>query len=391
MGVVWEANSTTSGRRVIVKEPLLNHDNDRTKIERLLVEAEILRTINDEMSSKMSNNHSDLICKHAVRYVDQSNDVERPLLVLEFVAGPTLSMVCKGKPLNPDQAAQHTVTLLHVIDALHSDGVLHRDISPSNIILNEQRGLVLIDFGTSTFLSARNWLLKNSDRGRIIFKRGFSAPELLQGHADERSDVFSVGATMFFLLTGKNPADTLSGSRETPLEFPMEFLRHISDGMSEIIEIAMSADPSDRFQSAREMLVAVEAGHVTRRLSPSIHIHGTTYRLRAPVVDIGREHPCNLNCGPQRERGLMQIRISDTEKFIEKHHARIWVRPSGRCFIEDLQSTNRTAVKRPHEKDFKILSPFTKEKLQDNDKIALAYSRNRGPYMIFEFTLEVPK
>ena len=112
-----------------------------------MFESAILRYVNDEMNQPISDSYQHLIRRHVVRYVDRSEDPITPLLVLEFVEGRTMNDVFREKPLAENIATQYTAILLKVVTALHARGIVHRDISPSNIILSK-RGLVLVDFGT---------------------------------------------------------------------------------------------------------------------------------------------------------------------------------------------------------------------------------------------------
>jgi len=374
MGNVWEGRSS-SGRRVAVKEPLINNDHDQVKIDRLAIEAEVLRTLNDEQASASVTGP---IRKHVVRYVDRLRDLSHPLLITEFLVGETAANIFSRKPLSETVAMRQTLTLLDTIDAIHFAGVVHRDISPSNIILEGERGMVLIDFGASIMLRRG----RSGEVERVVFKRGFSAPELLEKRSDFRSDVFSAGATLFYFLTGRNPADFTRSSNRMD-NFQAELGRRVSRAASEIVQMSMSSDPVNRFQTAAAMAKAIDAV-VKDKPAPILVISGQLYELKPGIVDIGRAHACRADCISQGYTKPLQVRIIDNQNFIEKHHARIWIDQSGGCSIEDLKSVNRTAIK--HGKvPFKILSPSVRETLKDGDIIALAYSPKRGPYLTFGF------
>lgn len=257
MGLVWEARSIDSNRRVIVKEPITRNADRRIPVERLKFECAVLRSINDEAAAQTSDIHQQLIHQHVVRYVDCLDDPTSPLLVLEFVEGNTMNDMFKGKPAAENMALHYSATLLKAVATLHFRGIVHRDISPSNIILNQERGLVLIDFGTCQTLQT---IAGTPPRyGKAIMKRGFSSPEMLHEKSDERSDVFSVGATLFYLLTGRNPADFMSNIQTMTTN-----LHSLNEGVSkivsDIVEIAMSTNPDQRFQSANAMSTAIEEG-----------------------------------------------------------------------------------------------------------------------------------
>jgi serine/threonine-protein kinase len=297
-------------------------------------------------------------------------------LVAEYLTGETASQVYARSPLSQNIALRQILTLLDVVEAIHMKDVIHRDISPSNILLVGERGIVLIDFGTSIVLRG-DLSLWSSQIGRVVFKRGFSAPELMRQVSDVRCDIFSIGATWLYFLTGKSPAEFKDIN---------DLTAEISPKTLELIRVAISQKPEDRFQSVREMTQAVER-ELTKTCphTPTLTIGGLIYELKPGVVDVGRAHECHGDCRSQGHTKPIQVRIMDHQNFIEKHHARIWVDSNGRCSIEDLKSVNRTAVKHVQSTAFKVLAPSTQEPLQSGDIVALAYTPRRGPYVMFAF------
>lgn len=378
MGIVWEGKSS-SGRRVVVKQPLINNDHDQVKIARLIIEAEVLKALNDELANPPVR---DPIRNHVVRYVDHLRDPSQPFLVTEFLGGETATNMYSRKPLSENVAMRQALTLLDTVEAIHSQGVIHRDISPSNIILERKRGMVLIDFGASIMLQGDRGS-GSKEAGRVVFKEGFSAPELLEMRSDFRSDLYSVGATLFYFLTGRSPADFASSPDKGPDKLPSELNSGISRAATEIVKMAMSPNPAGRFQTSAAMIKAIES-IVKDKAAPTLTISGQVYELKPGFVDVGRAHECDADCISQGYTKPIRIRVLDREKFIEKHHARIWVDQAGACSIEDLKSVNRTAIKHG-ESTFRILSPSVRERLKDGDVIALSYSPERGPYLTFAF------
>ena len=378
MGIVWDAQSSV-GRRVVVKSPLLNNDHDAIKIERLLIEASVLRRLNDELLV----GNDELVHAHVVRYIDQLAHPSYPFLVTEYLSGEPMNEVYARKPMSESDATGQILVLLRTLGLIHSKGVVHRDVSPSNLLMSCERGMVLIDFGTSIFLNSD--LGSRSGHNTRIDKRGYSAPELSQGWSDARCDIFSVGATLFFLLTGKSPADYMHNSAEGLTKPPNEVNSKISTAISDVIQKAMSADPEHRYQSTEEMIAAVSANPNTKVVPlPSLAIGGVVYELKPGSVDLGRAHACDSECKTHGFKKPLQVRIEDPQKYIEKHHARVWVTPSGECSIEDLNSVNRTAVKHSNS-TFNVLKPSAREPLRDKDVVGLAYTPNRGAYMTFVF------
>lgn len=380
MGIIWNALDIRNRRVVVLKEPNMETGDRRIIAERLLLESEVLQSVNDESSALTSEEKQRIIREHVVRYVDRSIDGPQPLLVLEFIDGPTMTDAMKERRLSETTAMTYIASLLKVAEALHIHGIVHRDISPSNIILNPARGIVLIDFGTSL----AHGIKRQPRYGKLIFKRGFSSPELLQGRSDERSDIFSIGATMFNAITGKNPSDFMSDS-QVMTRTADQVDSTVSKALSKIVAIAMSPDPNQRFQSAAAMSAEIEKSTGITGLFPHVVFGGTVIELRPGFTDIGREHTCDRSC---KELGFtlpVHVRIADPKQFIEKHHARISVKVDGRCLLEDLKSVNRTAIK-SKTGEFRVLNPSEKTELRDKDVIALAYSRTKGPYVAFEFS-----
>jgi len=385
MGVVWEALSTTTDKHVIIKEPLINGDHDHIKIERLLSEAALLQKLNDERSP-VRNRDDQSVRIHVVRFVDQLPQPDHPLLVLERVEGPSLNVFCRANPLDEQVAMQYAANLLKVVSILHSRRVIHRDISPGNIILSNRRGPVLIDFGTSMMLGDN----PQAKTAQVVFKRGYSAPELIHGLSDVRSDIFSLGATLFFALTGREPGDFMAGSEYSLRKPPHMVNEQISPAASEIIQKALSPKPDGRFQTTPQMLDAIQTeinrGRGTR--SPRILLSGVVYEINK-TLDIGRAHLCDGKCKSQGFKEKLKVQIPDTAQFIEKHHARIWTDESGNCYVEDLKTTNGTAICPRGRGDFQVIAASRKEKLQSGDIVALAFNPNKGPYVTFVFNPKI--
>jgi len=381
MGLVWRAKLRDGKRRLVVKEPHAKGSDEEIATDRLKFESDLLQYLNDETNIGTADVNQ-LIASHVVRYVDRATAGEKPLLILEFVEGPSLTTAFK-RAMPEKTCLIHTSILLNVVMALHRKGIIHRDISAGNVLFHPDRGMVLIDFGTS-LLSRQIAGVKNPDRGEVIFKRGFTAPELLQGHSDERSDVFSVGAIMFLLLTGKNPADFMSNSQVLQ-KAACELNPSVSHQASGIIQAAMSPDPRTRFLSPSQMLLAIEDLRKPAVVSGARIVFGhTNFLITSPYTEIGRQHVCDKQCRSLGFSNPPQILLADPRKYIEKHHARIWVQSGGNFSIEDLKTVNGTAV-RSASGDFRTVNSLEKVSLRDNDTVALAYTPKRGPYIIFEF------
>ncbi len=168
-------------------------------------------------------------------------------LVMEYVKGNNLQQLLKerGGVFNEKQVIEWAANILDVLHYLHghSPPVIYRDIKPSNIMLGTMDGIKLVDFGI-----ARPYA-DNSENTHVV-SGGYSPPEQYWGAADPRSDIYALGATMYYLLTGKEPLalQTCSTRSRNTL---------ISEHMDKVIQKATAQDVWLRYQTAGEMRQAL--------------------------------------------------------------------------------------------------------------------------------------
>ncbi len=190
MGEVWEADHVASGRRVALKvmSNKLASDLDR---KRFLREGRLAASVT----------HPNVI------YVFGSEEIAgAPVIAMELVHEGTLKDLLKKRgPLPVAEAVDYTLQLIAGLDAAHKAGVLHRDIKPTNCFLGADGTVKVGDFGLSISTLARPESLVTTT-GSVIGTPALASPEQLRGEElDVRSDIYSVGATLYFLLTGKLP------------------------------------------------------------------------------------------------------------------------------------------------------------------------------------------
>jgi len=371
MAEIWIGIS--NGKEVVIKSPKIVGDgNDDLRIEKLDVEAKILKYLSQE-------GHP-----HIVKYIDESAHGSSLDLVMEKIAGPTLKEQIIKNPLDERMALNYLSKILSAIDYVHKKHVIHRDMKPSNIIIDPQRGPVLLDFGAakSGYVQMMSSQQSMTDMTRIG-TLGWTCPEQIsEGKVDASCDIYGVGTTMFYMLTGKEPKMFMDASGRLT-KSPRELNSSISFTTSELVQKAI--DPRHRtFATADGMISFLQQGTTTSFGRPHIILGGVMYELDNEL-DIGRKHDsCDAYCHSLGFRNPPKISLLETgPSFISKHHLLIWKDRQGYYWIQDLKSRNGTAIYKNG--SYRILTPGQKELLLDNSSIAICYDAVKGPYMTFTF------
>jgi len=179
------------------------------------------------------------------RVFDFFEEDSRYYLVMEYVEGSSMEeIISKEAPLPPDRVVKWGVQLCGVLELLHEKGIVYRDLKPGNIMVDDSDNVFLIDFGIARFFSGT----KLHDT-IIIGTPGFASPEHHgRSETDPRSDIYSLGATIHYLLTGIDP-----GLRPFIFNDVREVNPAVSKELSDGVLKAVSLDPAGRFQSARAM------------------------------------------------------------------------------------------------------------------------------------------
>lgn len=175
--------------------------------------------------------------------------------VMEFVEGETLKEhVDRNGPFARDAAIPVMRQLLDAVDEVHRKGMLHRDIKPSNVIIDASGRLVLIDFG-----SAREFEAGRAATQTAMVTPGYSPWEQYseQGKRDVTSDIYALGATMYFLLTGERPI-AAPDRMDADMKAPHELNPKVDSQISSAVVLAMEMRPADRFQTIADFRSALE-------------------------------------------------------------------------------------------------------------------------------------
>jgi serine/threonine-protein kinase len=240
-GTVYLAEDTWIDKKVALKVP----HRQNLDFGELLREPRLLASLN----------HPNIV---AVLTAEKQENVF--FIVMEYVPGDTLEAIIEREgALDLTRALDYTCQIANAVDHAHSQGIIHRDLRPGNVLVTEQGMLKVADFGTSRFLEIA------AHGTTVIGSPPYMAPEQFQGKAVFASDVYSLGVSMYQMLTGDLPYQTPSpadlerlvrGELTTP---PRSKNPKLPKSISDIVMKAMAPDIPARFQRASELLDAILA------------------------------------------------------------------------------------------------------------------------------------
>lgn len=274
MGAVYQALDMRLNAPVALKEmvpqPGLDADQLAQLQQQFKQEAEILAQMNHP---------------HLVSVTDYFTEGGNAYLVMKFIAGETLiERVSREGALLEGQVLEWARQLLDALSYCHHQGILHRDIKPQNVIVTPDERIVLVDFGLVKLWDPHSPYTRTAIRGAGTPE--YAPPEQydgVSGHTDPRSDLYSLGATLYHVLTGHAPP-TATQRMANPSSFrlPRVLNSHLSSHIERLILKAMQPQPELRFQSAEEMKAAVEQGtDVSTRVSSPVLEHVPPKRARS--------------------------------------------------------------------------------------------------------------
>ncbi len=284
MSVVYRAKCAYLEREVAVK--ILR--------ERYADDAEFLQHFRREARAAARLSHPNIVNVH-----DVGEDPERSqyYIIMECVSGKSLKdLILQEGPLEPGLAMDIACQILSALSCAHEGGVIHRDIKPDNVIIDDATGTVKVtDFGIAR---ARGTGTLVPTKDKIMGSVRYMSPEQARGrHTDVRADIYSVGVVLYEMLTGQVPYDA-----ETDVAIALEHIQgrplpastvrdEIPRQLDEIIACAMSKDPAWRYGNSRDMrqdLIAVKHGE------PPAHCRDAGSRDDTRVVETvkdSREEP----------------------------------------------------------------------------------------------------
>ncbi len=222
-------------------------------------------------------------------------------LVMDLLSGEPLD-VCADR-LTGDEVLDIAGQLLDVLVAAHGAGVVHRDIKPGNLLLTDDGELKVLDFGIAHVAERPPELTAQTSAGEIMGTPAFMAPEQARAKwdlVDERTDIWSVGATLFFLLSGRtvHEGDTANELLGKSMTLPARSLREVapdaSDALVSLVDGALGFERDERFPTAAAMRTAldqVKRGEVPDRAATLSPISGPQTLVGPASRDAERDTP----------------------------------------------------------------------------------------------------
>src|SRR5690348_4383354 len=258
MGEVYRAHDSRLARDVAIKILPSSFSSDKDRLNRFTQEARAAAALN----------HPNLLA-----VFDVGEDRGTPYIVSELLVGETLRDRVRKGPIPIRKAVDYAAQVARGLAAAHEKGIVHRDLKPENIFLTEDGRAKILDFGLAKLTAVDEksshsdaaTLQVATDAGVVMGTVGYMSPEQVRGkQADARSDIFSLGAILYEMISGKRafrgetPADTMSAIlKEEPPELS-ETNRAVPPAVERIVRHCLEKNPGERFHSASDVAFDLE-------------------------------------------------------------------------------------------------------------------------------------
>jgi serine/threonine protein kinase len=249
MATVYLALQTSMNRLVAIK--LLPHDmmKDESYLQRFEREVNIVSTLEH---------------RNIVPVFDHGNYNGQPYIIMRYMNAGSVDDLIRLGPLKPEKYLDIISQVAPALDYAHSKQVLHRDLKPSNILLDDDGGAYITDFGIARILGAENADATLTTQG-VVGTPSYMSPEQAQGlPLDGRSDLYGLGVMLFEMATGQRPFQsdtpyTIAVMQvTTPPPAPRSINPNIPGAIEQVIYKALKKRPEDRYQSAMELSEALK-------------------------------------------------------------------------------------------------------------------------------------
>src|ERR1700756_3257149 len=258
MGEVYRARDSRLKREVAIK----------VLPQALSLDADRLRRFEQEALATAALNHPNILAVFDIGTSEGS-----PYVVSELLEGETLRERLRSGPIAVRRTLDYALQIAHGLAAAHEKGIIHRDVKPENLFLTKDGRVKILDFGLAKLAQAERGVhtslptvTHGTEAGVVLGTAGYMSPEQVRGMTlDARSDIFSFGAILYEMLSGKQafhgdtPADTMSAIlKEEPPELS-EASRNVPAALERIVRHCLEKNPAERFQSASDVAFSLEA------------------------------------------------------------------------------------------------------------------------------------
>ncbi len=276
MGVVYRAVDVTLDRPVALK--LLSAD--------LAQDPDVIERFRAEAKAQANLNHTNIATLYSFLQVEGHS-----LIVMEYVDGETFEqMIRRRGPIPQEEAVPLFKQALLGIGFAHRMGIIHRDIKPGNLMVNRHGIAKVMDFGIAKLLGGRRLTRTGMHVGTVFY---MSPEQIRTARVDIRSDIYSLGVTLYEMLSGHVPFDSdsdfqvMSDHVNTPPTPPTRFYPYIPRGIEQAVLRALEKDPDARFQTVEEFGSALEHTDAVPQFGTGRLAAGPAAEHTAPVRNPG--------------------------------------------------------------------------------------------------------
>jgi len=264
MGIVYRGTQRSLNRQVAIKVLPRSVITDASFAARFIREARLIAALN----------HPNI-----VHIYDAGQDQDMLYFVMEYIQGPTVGKLLKRRQrMDPRRATEIAAQVADALDYVYADQqIVHRDIKPENIMLDRWNQVKVMDFGLARTHASTGFTLAGTVVGSLYY---VSPEQLFNRPLDGRSDIYSLGVTLYEMVTGTRPfegrnlVEITRAITEDPVTPPKALVADLPDDLNDIIITAMARDAADRFARAGDFAQALR--EVRWPSAPSIALLSTT-------------------------------------------------------------------------------------------------------------------